>query len=199
MQLLQLAAGLETQLVTQERASLLVHGEPFRLASRPVERHHQLRAEMLPKRMLGSESFELGNECQLTAEREVRVDSLLDRPKPKLLEALHFEAAERLELQVGERTTLPELLRRSQQSCGRRRTPRTECLTPLRGQLLEALEIELTRLEAQQVTRCPRRESRLVAARGGKHLAQSGDVITERVVGGVPTLLRKDLGDQPVA
>ena len=79
LQFLQLAAGLETQFVAQERAGPLVHGEPFRLASRPVERHHQLRVEMLPKRMLGSESFELGNECQLTAEREVRLDSLLDR------------------------------------------------------------------------------------------------------------------------
>src|SRR5207302_3911022 len=133
---------------------------PFGLASRPVERRHQLRAEMLAEGMLGSKGFELGDEPQLTAEREIRVNALLDHRKPKLREALHFEATERLELQVGERTTLPELLRRSQQCCGRRRTPRTECLTALGDQLLEALEIELARLDAEQVARRSRRESR---------------------------------------
>jgi hypothetical protein len=68
----------------------------------------------------------------------------------------------------------------------------------LGGQLLEALEIELARLDAEQVTRRSRRESRLVAPHCGEHLAQAGDVITECVVGRVPTLLREELGDQAV-
>src|SRR5947208_15340809 len=141
---------------------------------------------MLPKRMLGSESLELGNECQLTAEREVRVDSLLDRRKPKLLEALHLEASERLELQVGERTTLPELLRQSQQPCGSSHMACAECLMSLRDQLLEALEIELARLDSEQVTRRPCRESRFLAPHRGEHLAQPGDVITQCVIGRGP-------------
>ena len=65
--------------------------------------------------------------------------------------------------------------------------------------MLETLQIELTRLDAEQIARRPHRESRLVAAHGREHLAQAGDVITERVVGRVPILLREELGDQAIA
>ena len=42
-------------------------------------------------------------------------------------------------------------------------------------------------------------ESRLVGGRQGEHLPQPGDVVPERVIGGVDALLGKQLGDELLA
>ena len=47
--------------------------------------------------------LELGDERKVAAERELRVDPLLDRRESQLLEALDLDTCERLELEVGER------------------------------------------------------------------------------------------------
>ena len=78
-------------------------------------------------------------------------------------------------------------------------SPGCERLAPVVDELLEVLEVELARLDAQQVTGRPRGEARLVVRRRGEHLAQPRDVVAQRVVGGVDALLREQLGDQPVA
>ena len=107
LELLKLDARLEPELLVQERPRPPVDVEPFRLPAAPVEREHQLCTEALAIWMLSAERLELRDERELAPERELRVDPLLDRGQPQLLEALHLHARERLELEIGERPALP--------------------------------------------------------------------------------------------
>ena len=52
--------------------------QSLRLAARAVEREHQLRTEPLAKRMHRNERVELADELGVQAEREIRLDALLD-------------------------------------------------------------------------------------------------------------------------
>jgi hypothetical protein len=45
------------------------------LAAGPVEGEHQLRSEVLAQRMLGDETFQLGDDVVVAPGREVGVDS----------------------------------------------------------------------------------------------------------------------------
>ena len=111
LELLQLDARLEPELVVEQRPRPPVHLEALRLPAAPVEREHQLRPEPLAERVLGGERLELGDEREVAAERELGVDALLDGGEPQLLEPLDLDARERLELEVGERASVPERLR----------------------------------------------------------------------------------------
>ena len=111
LELLQLDARLEPELVVQERPRPPVDLEPFGLPAAAVEREHQLRAEALAVGVLGDERLELGDERELAAERELGVDPLLDRRQPQLLEPLDLDPRERLELEVGERPSVPQSAR----------------------------------------------------------------------------------------
>ena len=77
-ELLELDAGLDPELVVHQRAGAPVHLEPLCLAAGPVEGEHQLGAEAFSKRVLDGERLELGDECELPAERKLRLDPLLD-------------------------------------------------------------------------------------------------------------------------
>ena len=63
--------------------------------------------------MLRGQRLELGHERKLPAEREFRVDPLLDGGEPQLLEALYLHARERLELEIRQRPSLPQALGRA--------------------------------------------------------------------------------------
>ena len=109
--------------------------------------------------MLRGERLELGHERELTAERELGVDPLLDRREAQLLESLDLDSRERLELQIGERPPLPEALRGAQSLGGRGRVAGRERLPPGRDEPLEALEVELAGLDAEQVARAHARRA----------------------------------------
>ena len=116
--------------------------------------------------MLGGERLELRDERELAAERELRIDPLLDRRQPQLLESLDLDPRERLELEIGERPAMPQPLRRAQQLRGRGRVADRERLASRRDEPLEVLEVELARLDAEQVAGSARDEPRLVRAGG---------------------------------
>jgi hypothetical protein len=74
----QVAAGLQAELIAQQFACLAVRGERVGLAAGAVERQHQLGAQPLPQRMLWDERLELGAEGDVSADRELRVDPVLE-------------------------------------------------------------------------------------------------------------------------
>ena len=111
LELLQLAAGLEPEFVVQKRACPPIDLEALCLTARPVEREHQLSAKALAVRMLRAQRLDLADQRELTAERQLRIDSLLDAGKPQLFQTLDLDACKRLELEVGERPAFPERLR----------------------------------------------------------------------------------------
>ena len=88
--------------------------EGFGLATRAIEREHQLRAERLAQRVLGDEGLQLPHELGRAAGREVGLDPLLDRRDVLLLEPGGLER----ELAVAERIAAPETQRLAQQLGG---------------------------------------------------------------------------------
>ena len=93
LELLELDARLQPELVIQEPPCLPIDLEPFGLAAAAVEREHELCAEALAVRVLGSERVQLGHERKLPAKRELCVDPLLDGGEPKLLESFRLDAS----------------------------------------------------------------------------------------------------------
>ena len=121
--------------------------------------------------MLLDELFQLAHQLACRAELEVGLDPLLERREPHLLEPAQFVTGKRLERQVLERAAAPETERRLQllRSLARLRAAR------LRGQPLEARQVELLRVDPQHVPG-RLRDEQLRADR----LSQPRDVVLER-------------------
>ena len=74
LQILQRLGRLDTELVHENAARLLVGAERLGLPSGAIESEYELPAEPLAQRMLGDERLELGNERCALAERKVGLD-----------------------------------------------------------------------------------------------------------------------------
>ena len=96
-------ARLEPELGCEVLAAVLVHLQRLRLATRPVQGQHQLTAEALAERMALDEGLQLPDQLAVAAQSEIRVDPLLERGEPKLLEPGDLRLRERLVCEVGER------------------------------------------------------------------------------------------------
>ena len=149
--------------------------------------------------MLLGQRLELSDERPLATQGELSVDTRLDRREAQLLEPVDVQPRERLQLEIRERSPLPECLGRPEGDGSRCRIPRTKRLVPFHDEPLERLEVELARLDSKQVARRPRDETRLVDDGGAEHLAKARDVVAQRVVGRVDALIGKLLSDEPVA
>ena len=104
----QLRRRLDAEALHEPPAGIAVDLERLGVAARAVEREHVLAAEALAQRMLGTERLELADERGVAAELERRVDPLLERGQPQLLEPLDRRAGKRLVREVGERRPAPE-------------------------------------------------------------------------------------------
>ena len=82
MQLLEVGAGVDPELVDKQPTTFLVGGERVGLATRAIERKQQLAAQPLPQRVLTGQSLELRYERSVAAAREVSLDPLLDAREP---------------------------------------------------------------------------------------------------------------------
>ena len=135
LELLQRLARLEAQLVGELAPGLAVRLERLGLALAAVEREHQLVPEPLPQRMRGHERLELRHQLGVAAEREVGLDTQLERAEPQLLQPRDLGLSELLVGQVGQR----------------RPAPQRECLAQLRA---DAVSGEARRASA---TSCSKR------------------------------------------
>ena len=86
LELPQLRARLEAELVGEQLPAAAVGVERVGLPSRPVEGEHQLRAPPLSERVFSDERLELGHELCVPAELELGVDPLLERRGTLLLQ-----------------------------------------------------------------------------------------------------------------
>ena len=198
LELLQRNAGLEAQLDVQVLARLPVHRQSFGLPAAAVEREHQLRAQAFTQRLLRDRCLELAHQRRVPAERELGVDALFHGGEAKLLEPLHLDARERLELEIGEGPAAPQRLRLAKQRGGACRVSLRERRAPCGDLLLEEIEIELARFDAQEIAGRAGRQPRLLDAVRGESLAQPPDLHSKNVVG-LGALLALQLPDQPIA
>jgi hypothetical protein len=108
LQLLQLRAGLDPELLDEAHPRRLVGVERLRLPAGAVEREHQQAPEGLAQRVLADERVELADDVAVAAELEVGVDPLLERNKAQLLQPVRVRLRPCVEGELGERRAAPE-------------------------------------------------------------------------------------------
>ena len=150
LELLQLAAGIEAEVLDQRAAHAAERVERVGLAPGAVERTHQLRVQPLAVRVLGRERLELTDERGVGTGRQLGVDALLQHGEPEIGEPAGLPRRGPEQRRVGERRPAEQRERLSQQ---RRRLLRLPGRAGTRDERLEALEVELARLERDRVPR----------------------------------------------
>ena len=105
----ELFARLDAEIIDEASSRRLIGVERLRLASSAVEREHQELPLGFPKGMLDHERFELGDHISGASALDVRIDPLLESDEMKLLESVDLTLRERLERELGERSTTPHL------------------------------------------------------------------------------------------
>ena len=103
VQLLELGRWLEAELLDENGARGPECLERVGLASRAIERQHQLGSESLAVGVLGSQRLELRHEVVMEMHREIRVDATLDGEQTELLDPCALDRDERGVRHVGQR------------------------------------------------------------------------------------------------
>ena len=110
----------------------------------------------------------------MAAELEVRLDPLDQRRQPQPLEPLDLRQGELVVGEVGQRRATPEGEGRCESGCGVRGVPGSQRLASLGDSIVEAIEIELARLDPQLVP-MPARDQHTLA----QEAPQLRDVVLE--------------------
>ena len=153
----------------------MVEADGLRLPAAPVEREHQLRAELLAQWVSADELLELADECPVRAELQVGGDSPLERAQPELLQAADRGLGEGVVGEVRQRRPSPQRERLPQVLGGRASVAAFELARSGVDHALEALRIERVRLDVDEIPGRPSLEDRL--GLGPQPLAQLGDVV----------------------
>ena len=112
----QLGARSQPQLVAQQRACLAVDSERLGLAAGAIQREHQLRAQSLLERGQRGQSLQLDDHLGGVAERQLGVDALHLGEQAELLQAPDLALHPIDCPQVGERRPAPQAERFAQPS-----------------------------------------------------------------------------------
>ena len=118
LEALELIVRLEPELLVQQPPARAVDLKRVRLAAAPVQREHELASQPLAQRMSRHERLELGNELRRSTHCQVRVDPILDRSEPELVESRDLALCEVLVGKVGERASSPQSERLSERLPG---------------------------------------------------------------------------------
>ena len=108
LQLAQLWAGLEPQLVAHVSSAVAVGLQRLGLPPAAIEREHELAAYALAHRVVAHERLELADHLRVAAERQVCVDALFERDQAQLVEPRDLLLGERLVGEVRQRWAAPQ-------------------------------------------------------------------------------------------
>ncbi len=167
LELLQRLAWVETELVDKRCPCVLVGGERVGLAAGAVEGQDQQPAQILAKRMLAHERFQLAHRLGVTAECQVGLQALLERDQAQLLETADLVAGKRLVLEISKRRAAPERERFAEHETRLLRGASCQQSAALFEQALEPLNVKGPRFDAEHVSGRPRLQDGLA-----EHLAQ---------------------------
>ena len=168
---LQFRGRFDAKLLRQSRSCAAVDLERFGLPTQAIERKHELSTRTLPERILIDQLLKLCDYTDRLIEFEAHVDQVRSHPGMQLPEAPDLRLRELLKLELGQRLTTPKSECPTKQIVRRRVVAVGECLTSLDGELLETINIQLSRPNAQQITRRGRRQALLAEA-----LAKTRDI-----------------------
>ena len=149
-----LDARLDAELLGEHGPGLPVDVERLRLTPRSVKRKHQLAAKALPERMLRDQRLQLSHQLLVAAECQIGVDPVEECREAELIQAFGFAERQTLQTHVGKRRAAPER-QRLPQAPGR---PFRRLVTRPRHEALELDEVELERLDPNQISRPPGHE-----------------------------------------
>jgi hypothetical protein len=147
VQLLQLLRWLEAEFFDENRARGPESLERVGLASRTIERQHELGSKPLAVGVLGCERLKLRHELVVAMQRDVRVDSSFDREETELVDPFALDWDERSVLHVGQWNPAMQVECLSQRRGGATRVLRPGAF----DQPGEAIEVELVRVELESV------------------------------------------------
>ncbi len=142
LELIERRPWLDAELLDKRAARCLERLERIGLPAAAVEGQHELDAQTLPQRMLRDQRLELRDEVAVAAEREVGIDSLLERQEAKLVQPADRRLGEPLIRKLRERRAAPESECVAERICGRRRIR----IGGAGDEGLEAMQIQLVRV-----------------------------------------------------
>ena len=109
LEVLQLGAGIHSQLLEQQGPHGSVGLQGVGLPSAPVERGDPQRVQPFAQRVRGGQGVQLGKDRGLTAGVQVGLQPVLEHRQPLLLEGSHLRRDDRAGHQVGEGGTTPQV------------------------------------------------------------------------------------------
>ena len=136
---------LDPEVLDKGAARVLEGLQRVGLALAPVEREHELPAQPLAVGMVADERLQRPDHVGVAAERELRLDELLVRRDPQLLELRDRGLGERLVGEVGERRAAPQGEAALERGGGARRMAGGELAAAPVEEILEAAGVELLR------------------------------------------------------
>ena len=197
LQVLEPARRLDPELLDVDAPRVAVGRERLGLPAGAIERQHQLPEQPLAERMLGDEPFELGRELPVPAERELRLDPLLDGLDAQLLEPGALGGGKGLVRELGQRRAAPELERLAERRGRGGGVTVGERRASLREEPLEAQRVDLAGVDLEHVAgRTSRQRGR--APGRGERLAQLRDPHAQRSAAARRRLAAPDLLEQAV-
>src|SRR5712691_11001505 len=149
VELLEITARLDPELVDERTACVLVDTEGLGLASRAIQGEHQMGTKTLPGGMAVDKGLDLADDFGVAAGLEVRVDPLFDHRKPLLLQPCNLGLREGFEFEVGQRRSAPEVERFPHPGCALRSLRRG---AGRRNEMTKARQIDLLGLNCQRVS-----------------------------------------------
>ena len=193
LEVLQLAARLDAELLDQHLARIPEGPKRLRLPPGAVERQHPQRSQALAKRVLGDQYLELRRRLGRPAKIELGLDPPLDRSEAKLVQPRR-DRPHRGDLgEVGECRAAPERERLRQPGGGSGRIAGLTRGHRLRDEPLEVGQVEVVGADRQHIAVAPRRD-RVAAQR----FAQLRDVALDQVGRGLGRIVVPDTVDQPL-
>ena len=147
---------LDAQLLTDRPAVVLIGTRRVGLTTTSVQSDHQLCSWTLAERISRDHGLEVADDVGMAPELQACADTLVDRVSAQLFETHRLATKEVVvgELGIGAPTPQPEGL--AEQSRARRPLTLEAASSPLSQQPLEALGIDLLRVDAHHVSRRPR-------------------------------------------
>jgi hypothetical protein len=109
LELFERGSGLDPELVDQLAPGFLVALKRVSLAPAAVQRQHQLGVQALAERVLTDEGFELTDQPGGLSQGKPRIEPVLDRGQPLLLQPADLRPGEGLVCHIGERWSAPQL------------------------------------------------------------------------------------------
>jgi hypothetical protein len=193
-EVLQVCARLDSELFDQGLARGAVGLERFLLPTAAVEREHVPSAEALAVRLLGDQSFELGQDLAVPTQRKLGLVQELERAKPAIVEPRPLGLGHRLAVQVGQRRTTPQAQSRTELVGSVVRVAGCERVASSLHESLESLEVQFAALEWQSIAGAVGLDSL-----GAKSLPQAVDVDLKRLDRRARGVVSPELVDEPIA